>query len=98
MLANADEKAELEAAVAEEQAKVDVAAAAVKAAEDALATAKVDATKTDRAELAAYYLALHGACVPNQRPTAMSWQDLVDLGRIAALRRRILRGRSNNSA
>ena len=72
MLANADEKAELEAAVAEEQTKVDAAAAAVKAAEDALATAKVDATKTDRAELAAYYLALHGARDPKACQTVVS--------------------------
>ena len=60
MLANAEEKTALEAAVAEEQAKVDAAAAAVKTAEGALAAAKAEATKTERAELAAYYLALHG--------------------------------------
>ena len=91
MLANADEKAELEAAVAEEQAKVDAAAAAVKAAEDALATAKVDATKTDRSELAAYYLALHGARVPNPCQTVMSCKIWLTEG-IATLCRRILCG------
>lgn len=47
--------------MAEEQSKVDAAAAKVTAAENALAAAKVEATQTERAELASYYLALHGA-------------------------------------
>ena len=54
VLVNAEEKAELEAAVAAEQAKVDAATASLTAAEALLAEAKVAATKTERAELAAY--------------------------------------------